>query len=102
MVSILMIMFSSFKKMNYFDDSDSWNKTLYFQNKWISASNVVEYKNKSGFIPYFPVESHWSKVYVVQFQVPQLKESLSKIGTADAPLVFSLHSGIVNADFYWK
>ena len=101
-VSILMIMFSSFKKMNDFDDSDSWNKTLYFQNKWISASNVVEYKNKSGFIPYFPVESHWSKVYVVQFQVPQLKESLSKIGTADAPLVFSLHSGIVNADFYWK
>jgi hypothetical protein len=101
-LSVVVILFSSFKNMNDLTDNDVWTKTIHYKNQWISASDVIEYKNKTMLEPYFHVGSHWSKVFVVQFPVPDLDKTWEKLGTAEAPLEFSLHSGIANADFYWR
>ena len=94
-LSVIVTVYNAFSKFSELDDNKIWNCALSYNNKWISPSSLVYYRNKSSFTPYFTTGSPWSRMYVIQFKVAHLESNQN-------PIEFSMHSGIAQADYYWK
>ncbi len=95
MVPVVITSYTPIYKFTEVDNDKIWNLALSYNNKWIRPSSIVYYRNKAVFQSYFPTGSVWSRMYVIQFHIPHFDESQKNI-------VFSMHSGIAKADYYWR
>lgn len=100
-ISIVISMYTTFPKFDDLEDSKIWNCALFYNNRWIQPSNLVYYRNKSSFIPYFTMGTSWSRMYVAQFPISHFNLQRT-LEDSDHPIVFSMHSGIAKADYYWR
>ncbi len=99
---ILPVVVTSYTPQEAFlemEDAKIWNLTLLYNHQWLHPSSVTFYRNKASLSAYFPSGSVWSRMYVVQFRVPPELGSPSHM---PLPIVFSMHSGIAKADFFWR
>jgi hypothetical protein len=94
-ISVVVSMYTSSAKFVELDDAKIWSCSLLYNGSLYTPSSVSYYRNKSSFVPYFSIGSFWSRMYVLQFKVPHFEKS-------NLPIVFSMHSGIAKADFYWR
>ncbi len=83
-----------------FEDTKIWNISLFYNHEWLHPSSLIYYRNKASLSPYFPVGSAWSKMYVAQFRTTHKRAT--QASPLPLPIVFSMHSGIAKADFYWR
>ena len=94
-LSLVVNMYTSNHKFDDLNDNKIWNCTLVSQQKTLSPISILYYNNKDIFAPYFTLGSLWSREYVIQFELPD--------GNFDRnSLVFSMHSAIADAHYFWR
>jgi hypothetical protein len=92
---VVVTMYTTSPQFIELDDSKIWNVALFYQNQWVQPSSIFSYRNKASLQPYFPIGSNWSRMYVVQYRIPNWQDNKSDV-------VFSMQSGIAKADYYWR
>lgn len=97
-------------------DESLWKLQLTINGNKIPSYSVHRYRKKELLTPFFPLSSHWSRLYVVTFKLPiellngleakdffDKKESNSNLPNGqDRTIVFSMHSGEAQVKFSWE
>jgi hypothetical protein len=71
-------------------------KDVVLRPKW-----VIPYKNKDVLAPYFVIDSYWSKMFVVQFEIPEGFSVDHFFAQKEQKTTFFMGTTHVNAFYQW-